>query len=73
MNSAQPQSRAQMRRQSQQGRRDQLSDGRYPALPLPLPQAWRALVALCIGFFMILLDQTIVAVATPAFLSLLQI
>ena len=56
-----------MRRQSQQGRRDQLSDGRYPALPLPLPQAWRALVALCIGFFMILLDQTIVAVATPAF------
>jgi len=39
----------------------------YPALPLPLSQAWRALVALCIGFFMILLDQTIVAVATPAF------
>ncbi|MCS4491846.1 DHA2 family efflux MFS transporter permease subunit [Corynebacterium sp. ES2730-CONJ] len=28
-------------------------------------QAWRALAALCIGFFMILLDQTIVAVATP--------
>lgn len=37
-----------------------------PALPLPLPQAWRAVIALCIGFFMILLDQTIVAVATPA-------
>ncbi|KQB86395.1 MFS transporter [Corynebacterium lowii] len=28
-------------------------------------QAYRALAALCIGFFMILMDQTIVAVATP--------
>lgn len=37
------------------------------SLILPEPQAWRALAALCIGFFMILLDQTIVAVATPAF------
>ncbi|MCQ9343603.1 DHA2 family efflux MFS transporter permease subunit [Corynebacterium kozikiae] len=35
------------------------------ALPLPEKQAWPALFALCIGFFMILLDQTIVAVATP--------
>ena len=39
----------------------------YPSLPLSLPEAWRALFALCIGFFMILLDQTIVAVATPGF------
>lgn len=39
------------------------------SLVLPEPQAWRALAALCIGFFMILLDQTIVAVATPAFLE----
>lgn len=30
-------------------------------------QSWQALAALCIGFFMILLDQTIVAVATPLF------
>ncbi|GAA1475382.1 MDR family MFS transporter [Corynebacterium felinum] len=30
-------------------------------------QAWKALAALCIGFFMILLDQTVVAVATPQF------
>jgi EmrB/QacA subfamily drug resistance transporter len=40
---------------------------RYPSLPLPEPQAWKALIALCTGFFMILLDQTIVAVATPEF------
>ena len=44
------------------------SDG-SPSLPLPESQAWRALIALCIGFFMILLDQTIVAVATPEFQS----
>lgn len=37
----------------------------YPKLPLPEKQAWPALIALCIGFFMILLDQTIVSVATP--------
>lgn len=34
---------------------------------MPERQAWRALAALCIGFFMILLDQTVVAVATPQF------
>ncbi|APT84592.1 DHA2 family efflux MFS transporter permease subunit [Corynebacterium aquilae] len=39
-----------------------------PAPETPdLKDAWRALIALCIGFFMILLDQTIVAVATPDF------
>ncbi|MDU0478466.1 MFS transporter [Staphylococcus chromogenes] len=35
-------------------------------------QAWKALAALCTGFFMILLDQTIVAVATPHFQQELQ-
>ncbi|ALC05634.1 major facilitator superfamily permease [Corynebacterium deserti GIMN1.010] len=35
-------------------------------MPLPEKEAWPALIALCIGFFMILLDQTIVAVSTPA-------
>lgn len=42
------------------------SDTQYPTMPLPEKEAWPALIALCIGFFMILLDQTIVAVATPA-------
>lgn len=32
---------------------------------LPLGQAWRALAALCLGFFMSLMDQTVFAVATP--------
>ncbi|MDN6509974.1 MAG: MFS transporter, partial [Corynebacterium sp.] len=36
-------------------------------MPLPAKDAWPALFALCTGFFMILLDQTIVAVATPEF------
>ena len=39
---------------------------------IPEKDAWRALVVLCIGFFMILLDQTIVAVATPDFQSALN-
>lgn len=36
------------------------------SLVIPESQAWRALFALCVGFFMMLLDQTIVAVATPS-------
>lgn len=32
---------------------------------LPVGQAWRALAALCLGFFMSLMDQTVFAVATP--------
>lgn len=42
-----------------------MSQKTYPELPLPEKKAWPALIALCIGFFMILLDQTIVSVATP--------
>ncbi|MEX3514311.1 MFS transporter [Corynebacterium sp. LK2536] len=33
---------------------------------LPEPQAWRAMIALSLGFFISLLDQTMVAVALPA-------
>lgn len=44
----------------------------YPHMPLDERQAWPALIALCIGFFMILLDQTIVAVATPVLQSTLD-
>lgn len=36
---------------------------------VPERDAWKALAALVIGFFMILVDQTIVAVATEAFIT----
>ena len=36
---------------------------------VPERDAWKALAALVIGFFMILVDQTIVAVATEAFVT----
>ncbi|WP_300610837.1 MFS transporter [Corynebacterium sp.] len=42
-----------------------VTEQKYPELPLESRGAWRSLIALCVGFFMILLDQTIVAVATP--------
>ena len=47
-----------------------MSNGKITPAPqnspqITKPQAWRALAALCLGFFMVLMDQTIVAVATP--------
>ena len=48
------------------------AQAKQPQGMIPEKDAWRALVALCVGFFMILLDQTIVAVATPDFQSALN-
>ncbi|MGP5378995.1 DHA2 family efflux MFS transporter permease subunit [Corynebacterium casei] len=43
-----------------------MSNGKpTPSPQITKPQAWRALAALCLGFFMVLMDQTIVAVAAP--------
>ncbi|WP_375167313.1 DHA2 family efflux MFS transporter permease subunit [Corynebacterium silvaticum] len=47
------------------GMRSAQGSNQYPTMPLPEKEAWPALIALCVGFFMILLDQTIVVVATP--------
>ncbi|MCR8693057.1 DHA2 family efflux MFS transporter permease subunit [Rhodococcus pyridinivorans] len=35
------------------------------AAPIPEPRAWRALAALCVGLFITLLDQSLVAVSLP--------
>ncbi|MGP6173514.1 DHA2 family efflux MFS transporter permease subunit [Corynebacterium sp. A21] len=39
--------------------------GKISTTPIPEKQAWRALAALCIGLFVTLLDQSLVAVSLP--------
>ncbi|WP_338122185.1 DHA2 family efflux MFS transporter permease subunit [Corynebacterium ammoniagenes] len=47
-----------------------MSNGQITSVPeITKPQAWRALAALCLGFFMVLMDQTIVAIATPEIMA----
>src|SRR2546430_17083951 len=38
----------------------------------PLRNPWPAMLVICLGFFMIMLDTTIVYVATPSILTSLQ-
>ncbi|TMG51947.1 MAG: MFS transporter, partial [Chloroflexi bacterium] len=41
-------------------------------MPQPPRNPWPALLIVCLGFFMIMLDTTIVYVATPSILTSLQ-
>src|SRR5881409_912384 len=41
-------------------------------MPQPLRNPWPALLIVCLGFFMIMLDTTIVYIATPSILTSLQ-